>query len=225
MENDKETVRSRRIYRITVLLYIAATLVCAVGRWMETKAVWPVLVVLLSLAYLFIMPLLFRIFRLRPGYLMAALLDIFIFMAFTLGTGMRWYDKIGWFDLLAHGLSGVLFTLFGICAFHLLREDKHQPRANGALCVGFSFCFANMIAGLWEIVEYTMFLATGYDSQHVADTGVGDTMEDMMICLLGAVVACILLAVHLKTSKKLLLFAPTDEFCRLNQKKGDADQN
>lgn len=52
-----------------------------------------------------------------------------------------------------------------------------------------------MCAAMWEIVEYTGFLLFGYDSQNVAATGVGDTMEDMMICLAGTVITCVLLAV------------------------------
>ena len=41
-------------------------------------------------------------------------------------------------------------------------------------------------------------------------------MEDMMICLAGTVITCILLAIHLYTKWKIPIFIATDEFYRLN---------
>lgn len=215
-EMEKSGTKNQWIYRITVILYIVGTVICGVVRFMQTRSVVSVLIVAASFLYLLIMPLVFWLFRIKPGYLIAALMDVFIFLAFTLGTAMRWYTVFGWYDLFAHCLSGVLFTLFGICAYHLLRQDKGQPLGEEPwVCAGFSFCFSMMIAGMWEIIEYTLFLITGYDSQNVAATGVGDTMEDMMICLLGTVITCVLLAVHIK-KHRLLLFVPAEEFCGNN---------
>ena len=48
-----------------------------------------------------------------------------------------------------------------------------------------SFFFSGFVAVLWEIFEFVADLLTGNDSQNVAATGVADTMEDMMICLVG----------------------------------------
>ena len=209
--------RSKRIYHWVVAAYIAGTLICAAVRFLQTKAIVPTVIVLLSLLYLLIMPLLFRILRLRPSYLLYAEFAIFVFLAFTLGVSLRWYTVIWWYDLFAHALSGSVFVMIGLCAFYMLQDDKGvSPSHNGKTAVGFGFCFSMMCAAMWEIIEYTGFLLFGYDSQNVAATGVGDTMEDMMICLAGTVITCILLAIHLYTKWKIPIFIATDEFYRLN---------
>ena len=216
LKTEKDGKKNQRIYHLTILLYIVGTVLCGIVRYIQTRSVVSVLIVAASFLYLLIMPVVFWLFRIKPGYLLAALLDIFIFLAFTLGTAMRWYTVFQWYDLFAHCLSGVLFTLFGMCAYHLLHRDRGRTLGEEPwVCVGFSFCFSMMIAGMWEIIEYTLFLITGYDSQNVAATGVGDTMEDMMICLLGTVITCVLLAIHFK-KHRLLLFAPAEEFCGNN---------
>ena len=41
------------------------------------------------------------------------------------------------------------------------------------------------VAGLWEIGEYILSKITLRDMQNVASTGVADSMQDMIVCLLG----------------------------------------
>lgn len=217
MTIDNDIRRSRRIYMWTVAAYVAGTLICAVVRFMQVRELIPTVIVLLSLPFLLIMPLLFKILRLRPCYRLYAEFIAFVFLAFTLGVSLRWYTVIWWYDLFVHALSGGVFVLVGLCAFYWLLDDVGgSPSYNGKAAVGFGFCFSMMCAAMWEIFEYSGFLLFHYDSQNVAATGVGDTMEDMMICLAGAVITCLLLAVHLYTRWKIPLFAATDEFQRLN---------
>ena len=217
MIKEDDFRRSRRIYLWTVAAYVAGTLLCAVVRFWQVREIIPTVIVLLSLLYLRIMPLRFRILRLRPSYLLYTEFIVFVFLAFTLGVSLRWYTVIWWYDLFAHALSGGVFVMVGLCAFYLLQDDRGaSPSHNGKAAVGFGFCFSMMCAAMWEIVEYTGFLLFGYDSQNVAATGVGDTMEDMMICLAGTVITCVLLAVHLDTRWRIPIFTATDEFYRLN---------
>ena len=76
-------------------------------------------------------------------------------------------------------------------------------------------------AGMWEILEYLMWVFTGDDSQYsiapyVGFNGVSDTMEDMMICLVGTAVLCWLMWIHLGGRRRLLLFKPVDQFLEAN---------
>ena len=50
------------------------------------------------------------------------------------------------------------------------------------------------VAGLWEICEYGVHALTGRDVQHVLDTGVSDTMQDMIVCMIGTLfyVGCVI---------------------------------
>ncbi len=171
----------------------------------------------ISLLYLLIPPLARKIFRLRPAYLIDMVLYIFIFFAFDLGVALKLYARFQTMDLIAHILSGFVFAEIGLCIYFYLRADKQQPMGygRGLACI-FSFFFTGFVAVVWEIIEYVGFLLTGHDSQCVAATGVGDTMEDMIVCLVGGLVMCLLMFVHLKGKHKLFLFAPSDEFFRVN---------
>lgn len=101
------------------------------------------------------LPWLIRVvFRLKPAYLADTCLIAFIFAAFELGVAFSWYSKFPYYDLIAHGVSGVVFTAVGLCGFYLLREDKRAPmKKDRLLAVSFSFLFSMTAAGLWEIVE------------------------------------------------------------------------
>ena len=118
-------------------------------------------------------------------------------------------------------MSGVVFTAVGLCGFYLLREDKHAPmKKDRLLAVSFSFLFSMTAAGLWEIVEYVIYLLFGNDSQYAIApyagyNGVADTMEDMMICMLGTAVMCVFLWFHLG-GRRFFFVAPVDQFVRAN---------
>lgn len=43
------------------------------------------------------------------------------------------------------------------------------------------------VAGLWEIGEFCLAPICGRDRQNVADTGVADSVIDMIVCLLGTI--------------------------------------
>ena len=49
-----------------------------------------------------------------------------------------------------------------------------------------SFSVSMAIAGLWEIGEYLISLFFPCDPQRVAETGVSDTMQDLIVCMIGA---------------------------------------
>ena len=170
----------------------------------------------IAVLYLLIPPLYRRIFHLKPTYLIDMVLMIFILLAFNLGVALRLYGSIPWYDNAVHGLSGAVFALIGLCVFYVLEEDKgHGPGHNRRTAVGFSFCFAMMTAPVWELIEYAGFLFFGHDAQDIAN-GVKDSMEDMFFCLVGAMILCVLMAIHLLGRHKLFLFAPSDEFYRIN---------
>ena len=44
------------------------------------------------------------------------------------------------------------------------------------------------VAGLWEIAEYLISFVVGLDLQRVAATGVSDSMQDMIVCMIGTLV-------------------------------------
>lgn len=211
----------RLAYWITVTLYALGGI--AIGLYTafapgETRG----FLGLVGLLFLLIPPLLRLIFRLKPAYLADICLLVFIFMAFELGVAFSWYSKFAYYDLLTHGVSGMIFAAVGLCVYYYFREDKQAaPGKDRLVAVSFSAFFSMTAAGMWEILEYLMWVFTGDDSQYsiapyVGFNGVSDTMEDMMICLVGTVVLCWLMWIHLGGRRRLLLFKPVDQFLEAN---------
>lgn len=163
------------------------------------------------------LPLFRRIFMLKQSRYMENEMLLFIFLAFLLGVVLGWYSLIYSYDKVVHFLSGIIFTTVGLCIFWLIREDKSASRSKDyPVAVCFSFFFAQFIAGFWEIFEFISGLITGHDSQNVAATGVGDTMGDMIACMIGSFVMSTVIFICLKHKRSCFVMHPVDEFYELN---------
>lgn len=58
-------------------------------------------------------------------------------------------------------------------------------------------------AGIWELFEYGVVYFLGFDLQNQVDTLVVDTMEDMLVALLGGI-SCFGIMVYQKKNNYLL---------------------
>lgn len=205
---------SKKLAMGTAVAYILASLAVSIYLFVD-KGVGSGLIGLCSLLYLLLFPLCRRLFRVGPGWLMDTVLMVFIFCAFTLGTALAWYSRFAYYDLIMHFLSGVLTALLGLCLYYRLRRPEDRPAPpNRGMATALSFLFPQFVAVAWEMVEYIGFLLTGHDSQRVAETGVADTMEDMMICMAGALVMAILIWIHLGGRRRIPLVRPVDDWVK-----------
>lgn len=111
----------------------------------------------------------------------------FIFLADFLGCVLNFYNLISWYDLFTHFLSGIAtFTL----GFILLK----QLNGNSKKIVNIIFCLGVVciIALLWEMFEFGMDSITGSNLQHNLDTGVADTMWDMIAAFVGGFISSLI---------------------------------
>jgi hypothetical protein len=65
------------------------------------------------------------------------------------------------------------------------------------------------VAGVWEIGEYALGLVTELDPQCAQATGVSDTMQDMIVCTLGALLGMPPLIRFYRTGQGGMMYAPT----------------
>ena len=203
----KKAPRFQLANRVVILTFFLSALIVGFYQ-LTTRGIGVAWMGFIAVLYLLIPPLYRRIFHLKPTYLIDMVLMIFILLAFNLGVALRLYGSIPWYDNAVHGLSGAVFALIGLCVFYVLEEDKgHGPGHNRRTAVGFSFCFAMMTAPVWELIEYAGFLFFGHDAQDIAN-GVKDSMEDMFFCLVGAMILCVLMAIHLRGPAQALPVRP-----------------
>lgn len=140
-----------------------------------------------------LVPILFPMYGLifkRPfPTAISAIVAVHVLFANFLGTILDWYSLIWWWDLFMHGAFGLVG---GILAYtFLMRWDG--GKMNKVLFFTFIFCFIMACAVLWEIFEFvTDGIFPQNDAQDSKDfvgrDAVRDTMEDLIITLVGIAV-------------------------------------
>ena len=119
---------------------------------------------------------------------------VFIFLADFLGCVVNLYNTISWFDSFVHFLSGIFTFILGL----IIYEKISIKRENKLLKVVFCLGIVAIIIVLWEIIEYTGDNLIGSNLQHVIDTGIKDTMTDMIVALLGGIISSIYISIKNK---------------------------
>lgn len=136
--------------------------------------------------FLLIPWLLEKVARLHPNYLLHLLIHLYTAMAFGIGMVFNGYSRIPYYDKLAHTLTGFAFGMMGVILYYWLKPGHHAQRQDYGRVCWFSVSFTMLVAVGWEIFEYVINLVLHNDPQKVAETGVNDTMLDMIVCLVGA---------------------------------------
>lgn len=122
-----------------------------------------------------------KVFKLniRDGFIFIWI--VFIFFAHYLGVIAEFYNKWYYFDKVVHTFSGILSSSVAII---ILEKTKSK---NLFLNILFILSFAWLCAGLWETFEFTCNALFGGDAQKVVETGVTDTMLDMIVAFIGSI--------------------------------------
>lgn len=156
------------------------------------------------------------LFKIKLGYLLKSTSVLFCLLAFQVGVSLRWFDSFYNYDKLMHGLSGILFTTMGFCIYARMNGSLGEKREKLLLQMVFAVSFSMLIAVGWEIGEYLTFLTVGHDAQHHLTTGVVDTMQDLISCVIGSLVLAVDFWFCYGRNKKMPLSAPLVEFDRVN---------
>ena len=186
MTTDHKPSVLSRVNRVFLIVYYAVTL-AALAWCIAQGESYRALQAAVALVLPAVPPALQRIFRLQPIPLFALLFNAFVFCAVTLASALRFYDLVPFYDKILHFFSGVLICAAGFAVYCMMRRRRGLDRSEVALACLFALCFAMASAVAWEIYEYVLSLF-GPDPQMVALTGVTDTMLDMILCTVGALV-------------------------------------
>ena len=147
----------------------------------------------------FLLIFLDKIFHLKIDLLGGALYYTIIFMAISLGGSLKFYDQYAWWDRLIHFLSGIAFVSFGIAI------SGKTDGLNKFSVLLFSLTFSVTLHVVWEIAEYAADCIKHTNHQRwqkrhnsnshnseksIQPAGLVDTMNDIIICILGTIIAC-----------------------------------
>ncbi|MFA7585622.1 MAG: hypothetical protein WCY11_05405, partial [Novosphingobium sp.] len=168
-------------------------------QWLT--AVVTVGIILVTLAPFF-MARLFRVF-IPPEFVLAAI--AFVFASLFLGEVHGYYTRYWWWDIALHSGSGFLLGVVGFLLVHVLNETEEiGMHMKPGFVAFFAFLFAVGIGVLWEIFEFAMDQLFGMNMQKPMlddPSGLTDTMWDLIVDMLGALVVTVLGYGYIKTAR------------------------
>jgi len=128
----------------------------------------------------------------------------FVFASLFLGEVRGYYVRFWWWDIVLHTASGFLLGIVGFLLVHILNEiEEIDLNMKPGFVAFFAFLFAVGMGASWEIFEFGMDLFFGMNMQKpmLGDpSGLTDTMWDLIVDTLGALIISLLGYGYLKTA-------------------------
>ena len=172
----------------------------------------------LMILVIFIPVLVDRIVHVRVTRLMEILFVSFCFSSLILGDVVDFYGRFNWWDDLLHGISGMLLGIVGYSVINIFNKIENNTIKFTPLFVSiWVVCFALALGSLWEIMEFVTDGLFGLNSQQyllgsgtfddteplVGHEALRDTMQDLMLDLLGSLVIAVIGFFELRKLKRL----------------------
>lgn len=156
-----------------------------------------------------------KLFKIKFSFGSVLFFMVYAYGAIYMGSVLGAYRFTSWWDIAMHTLAGIVFIMFFLLASFYLSNKLGLK--NIPLWVHFIIAFAltATIGMIWEIYEFTVDTFFGMNTQHT-ETGVVDTMEDILCNTFGSVVAGMLFYLSLARDKFLPLKKIFTDFFSLN---------
>lgn len=194
---SSETVNWLVHRRISIILKIAL-LLGAILLFLQARyqAGFETLVIL----FITFLPILLgKRFQVKIPHEFETLAVVFVYMSLFLGEVQGYYLRFWWWDLVLHAGSGFLLGILGFLLVYVLNEKRGVELGLHPLFVAvFAFMFAMGMAAIWEIFEFIMDQVLGLNMQQ---SGLVDTMWDLIVDGVGAFFISVLGWSYLKTKK------------------------
>lgn len=182
----------RRIsYFLKLVLALGIGLLLLQGRYQAAIEVAVILCIT------FLPMLLGQRFRVRIPHEFESLAVIFVYMSLFLGEVQGYYVRFWWWDIVLHTGSGFLLGILGFLLVYVLNEKEDiELNLEPKFIAFFAFLFAMGMGAIWEIFEFAMDQLFGMNMQK---SGLEDTMWDLIVDGIGALLIAILGWGFLKT--------------------------
>ncbi|MDW7774080.1 MAG: hypothetical protein SCH71_14430 [Desulfobulbaceae bacterium] len=128
----------------------------------------------------------------------------FVFASLFLGEVRGYYVRFWWWDIVLHTASGFLLGIVGFLLVHILNEmEEIELHMQPGFVAFFAFLFAVGMGAIWEIFEFGMdhFFGANMQKEMLGDpSGLTDTMFDLIVDAMGALIISVLGYGYLKTA-------------------------
>lgn len=214
MKKNPENAESRKIILFNnVMIYLMlASLLIAIVLAIISKN-WITLFVCIIISFLIFIPkALEKTFKIDFPIEFEIWIVLFIYASFFLGEVNNYHNKFWWWDILLHGSSAIAFGLIGFVILYIMDKSTRIKAPATALAI-FTFAFAISIGSLWEIFEFSV---DNIFNSNMQKSGLVDTMSDLIVDAVGALIASVAGYFYLTTKKKHLFTRVVERFVILN---------
>jgi hypothetical protein len=142
---------------------------------------------------------------------------IFIYAGIFLSIQYDLYYTFFWWDDLLHALSGIIMGFIGFLFVYKINY-KFSMDISPLLVAVFSFTFAVTLGVIWEILEFSadVFFGSAHQKWDLSETekllgkiyqgsGLRDTMSDLIVDSIGALITSVYTYFMYKSKKKRIL--------------------
>ncbi len=189
--------------RLTLALQAILVIEVVVAVWDQQ---WLTSVITIGIIFVTLTPFFLRKFLhvyIPPEFVLLAI--AFIFASLFLGEIRGYYTRFWWWDILLHSSSGFLLGIIGFLLVHVLNETEDiGVHMKPGFVAFFAFVFSVGIGVLWEIFEFSMdsFFGMNMQKEMLGDpSGLTDTMWDLIVDTLGALVISVLGYGYIRTAR------------------------
>lgn len=137
---------------------------------------------------------------------------LFLYCAIFLGEVRSFYYVVPHWDDILHCMSSMMTGFFGLMTISILNREEHiVVRLSPFFMALFAFAFSVMVGSLWEIYEYVFDGILGLNMQKfitasgevlVGHAALTDTMKDIVVDTVGALVSSVIGYFSIKFGKR-----------------------
>lgn len=192
-----------------------------VGYHSESDYLLMLLQCLLGLIAIHLPSILERRLRFELPSLLYGFYIVFLYCSIFLGEVRSFYYLVPRWDSILHFFSSMMTGFFGLMVVTILNRDRHVSMSLSPLFVClFAFCFSITIGTLWEIYEFAGDGLFGLNMQKfitasgevlVGHEALRDTMKDIIVDALGALLAGAIGYISIRKGQKWYIPALTEE--------------
>jgi hypothetical protein len=176
---------------IRIFLIISVILEIYSGRW------FALFITILTILLTYLPKMFEKKYRIDIPETLEIFILFFIFATLYLGEVHSFYFKFWWWDLVLHFCSAIALALVGFAILSGLYEKKRILSKPIWICV-FAFCFALALGAAWEIFEFSI---DQIFSSNMQKSGLVDTMTDLIIDSIGALIVSVAGFFYIKKGK------------------------
>ena len=200
--------------RLTLAIQIALAVGLALFLWRRD---WENVFLTAMVIGLTLLPALLGRYRILVPPEFQLISALFVFLSFFLGSAEDFYYKYWWWDVVLHTSSGFLFGIVGFLAVFLLNQSDRIPKGTKPLFVCmFAVTFAVTAGVVWEIFEFIVDSVAPAVNMQSRETGVVDTMYDLIVDTLGAIIVAALGWAYAKTGRYSFIADAVQSFVQRN---------